>query len=363
MSNRVLHVIRTAGVSGAENHLATLVEVLPAYGWTADVLLAAPEPAALEGFAERLAAPGGTVRRLRMRGDVSPRLLSALRSSLTGDHYDLLHTHLVHADWHAGLASTGIARPRLVSTKHNHDPFRARFAFRAVERAWLRRCAGSIAISASLGDFVARHHGVRPTTVLYGWPAGDPPPERSGAVRRLLAVGRLEPQKGFDVLVDAVAILRRQGVDVKLDIAGEGGERARLTAQIARAGLEAHVALLGRREDVAALMRGADAFVHPARWEGFGLVLLEAMSAGLPIVATAVGAIPEVVADGETALLAPPDSPEAFAAAVAGLVADPVLARRLGVGGYERLSTRFTPVEMARRTAAVYASALRATRA
>jgi glycosyltransferase involved in cell wall biosynthesis len=182
-------------------------------------------------------------------------------------------------------------------------------------------------------------------------------------VRRLLAVGRLEPQKGFDVLVDAVAILRRQGVDVKLDIAGEGGERARLTAQIARAGLEAHVALLGRREDVAALMRGADAFVHPARWEGFGLVLLEAMSAGLPIVATAVGAIPEVVADGETALLAPPDSPEAFAAAVAGLVADPVLARRLGVGGYERLSTRFTPVEMARRTAAVYASALRATRA
>lgn len=352
-------MIRTGGVSGAENHLALLVAELPALGWTADVLLAAPEPAELKAFAERLEEPGGRVRMIRMPHDVSPRLLAAMRCALTGGEYDLVHTHLVHADWHAGLAATGVRRPRLVSTKHNHDPFRARQPFRALEAAWLRRSAGAIAISSSLADFVERHNAVRPDTVLYGWPSGPEPPSRpAGSVRRLLAVGRLEAQKGYDVLIEAVAQLRASGADVRLDIAGEGRQRALLQASIYRHGLRDHVALLGQRSDVPELMAQADAFVHTARWEGFGLVLLEAMAAGLPVVTTAVGAIPEVVAGHETALLVPPDDAPAFAAAVRALVDDPDRARRLARAGHERLRTQFSPALMARRTSAVYERAL-----
>lgn len=355
---RVLHVIRTTGVSGAENHLAALAAELPSYGWTPDFLLAAPDPAALGGFAARLAASGGRVRGLRMRADVSPQLLAAIRRALTSLDHDLVHTHLVHADWHGGLAAAGLSQPGLVTTKHNHDPFRARQPFKAVEGAWLRRNAAAIAISDSLADFVTEHNGVRPETVLYGWPAGPDPQRSGGAVRSLLAVGRLESQKGFDVLIDALAILRESGHGLRLEIAGEGSERARLQARIERAGLADDVRLLGQRDDVPDLMRSADLFVHPARWEGFGLVLLEAMSAALPIVTTRVGAIPEVI--GADGLLVAPDDARALADAVASLVTDPDRAAALGAAGRERLCRRFSPAEMARRTSAVYERALRA---
>lgn len=359
VSRRVLHVVRTDGVSGAENHLAALAAHLPALGWNADFLIASRFPDRLEGFALDLRSRGCAVRVEPMRGDVNPRLLRAIRRALVRGDHDLVHTHLVHADWHAGLASLGLRSPSLVSTKHNHDPFRARQPFRAVEAAWMRRNAATIAISASLSDFVEANNGTRPVTVLYGWPA-DPSvvPREPVPPGRLLAVGRLEPQKGFDVLLDAIAILAAQDVDVRLDIAGEGSLRGALEAQIATAGLQDRVQLLGQRSDVPDLMRAAYLFVHSARWEGFGLVLLEAMSAALPIVATAVGAIPEVVADGETGLLVAPDDAAAFAGAIAQLVLDPERAARISAAGLERLRSRFAPELMARRTVDVYERAL-----
>jgi glycosyltransferase involved in cell wall biosynthesis len=345
---RVLQVIRTAGVSGAENHLAELVAGLPEHGWRADVLLGVPKGADLGRYAERL----GTVTTVAAPRDFSLALLAHLRRALSGDSYDLVHTHLVHADWHAAV----VPRPRvpLVSTKHNHDPFRARQPFKAVESLWLRRCEATIAISDSLADFVAAHNGVRPVTVRYGWPVPpDARPRDVSPVRALLAVGRLEPQKGYDVLVRAVAELP----EVRLDIAGEGGQRRLLEELIGALGVGDRVRLLGQRDDVPALLARADAFVHSARWEGFGLVLLEAMAAALPIVATEAGAVPEVV--GETALLVPPDDPAALADAIRRLVADPALAQRLGAQGLERLRISFSPGEMVAKTAAVYEQALR----
>lgn len=357
---RVLQVLRTDGVSGAENHLALLVEHLPRHGWTSDVLIAAPDPAALRRYAEHLSRHGGRVTLATMRSDVSPRLLGHLVRALAGPRHHLVHTHLVHADWHAGLASLAGGSVPLVSTKHNHDPFRTRRSFRAGERLWLRRCAASIAISDSLAEFVERWTGIRPETVRYGWPAdGAPPPERCG-IRDLLAVGRLEPQKAFDVLIEAVGLARDQGVDIRLRIAGEGSQRQPLERLVEERGLAGHVTLLGHRTDVEDLMASADAFVHTARWEGFGLVLLEAMRAGLPIVATRVGAIPEVVGDGVTGLLVEPDDPAAFASALGRLAEDPALTARLGHAGHHRLATSFTPERMAARTAEVYGRALAA---
>jgi glycosyltransferase involved in cell wall biosynthesis len=335
-------------VSGAENHLAELVAGLPEHGWRADVLLGAPAAADLARFAERL----GSATTVAAPRDLSLPLLAHLRRALSGDSYDLVHTHLVHADWHAAV----VPRPRvpLVSTKHNHDPFRARQPFKALETLWLRRCAATIAISDSLADFVEAHNGVRPVVVRYGWPvSSDAPPRGVTPIRALLAVGRLEPQKGHDVLIDAIA----EVPGVRLDIAGEGGQRPRLEALIARHGIGDRVRLLGQRDDVPDLLARADAFVHSARWEGFGLVLLEAMAAALPIVATEAGAVPEVV--GDAALLVAPDDPAALADAIRRLVADPALAQRLGAQGLERLRTSFSPDEMVARTAAVYEQALR----
>ena len=346
---RVLHVLRTAGVSGAENHLALLTESLAAQGWASSVLICTPRPADLRGFARRLASSCERVTLVRMRFDLSLRILLRLAHVMTSGRYDLVHTHLVHADWHAGLVTLLTRRTPVLSTKHNPDPFRTRRTFRALEALWLRRCAGSIAISESLAGFIEHWSGIRPVVVPYGWPASAPTAkDADDPIRNLIAVGRLEPQKGFDVLIEAIALCHDRGHDVRLRIVGEGSQRGALEGLIRRHGLTDRVELVGQRPDVAALMQASDVFVHAARWEGFGIVLLEAMSAQLPIVATRVAAIPEIVLDGVTGLLVSPDDPEDLAGSLARLMQDPQLATTLGRAGNERLATE----------AAAYAAAI-----
>jgi len=165
----------------------------------------------------------------------------------------------------------------------------------------------------------------------------------------LLAISRLEPQKGVDVAIRAL----REVDDVQLVVLGEGPQRGELE-QLARE-LDVSVYLPGRVPDVAAWLHRATLLVHPARWEGFGLALLEAMLASLPIVATNVSSIPEIVLDGETGLLVPPDDPSALAAAVNRVLADP---GSLGQRGLARARAEFSVAKMADRTLAVYEQAL-----
>lgn len=358
---RVLHVIHTDGLSGAERHLARLVADLREFGWAADVLVATTEPDLVSGFVGLLKQGGAGVGVLRTPHDLSPRLGLTLGRALRGRRHDVVHSHLVHADWHAGLVGLLGHEPALVSTKHNHDPFRTGRVFRLVERAWIRRSQATIAISVSLADFIERWSGLRPVVVRYGLPADQPPPSvpRSRHGCTLLAVGRLERQKGFDVLIDAIARATAGGADLRVDICGEGSQAGSLQARIERCGAGERISLLGQRDDVPQLMLEADALVHPARWEGFGLVLLEAMRAGLPVIATSVGAIPEVVADGETGLLVEPDDAAGLAAALAGIASDDQLLARLGAAGHRRLRDAFSPEHTARATSDVYDDAIR----
>jgi glycosyltransferase involved in cell wall biosynthesis len=135
-----------------------------------------------------------------------------------------------------------------------------------------------------------------------------------------------------------------------LVVLGEGPQRATLQAD----GLH----LLGRVGDVATWYRRAEIVVHPARWEGFGLALLEAMLAAKPVVATRVSSIPEIVVDGETGTLIEPDDPDALAAAVAALLDDPAGAATYGARGRARARAEFSVGQMAARTEALYAAAV-----
>ena len=157
------------------------------------------------------------------------------------------------------------------------------------------------------------------------------------------AIARLVPQKGIDVAVQALARVRERHPDAVLVVLGDGPERARLCGD--------GVHLLGRVPDVAAWLRRAELLVHPARWEGFGLALLEAMLASLPIVATRVSSIPEIVVDRENGLLVPPDDAAAFATAVSRVLDDP---GDLGARGYERARAEFSVARMAEHTLDVY---------
>jgi glycosyltransferase involved in cell wall biosynthesis len=348
---RVFHIHRIGGIGGSERHLLALLPALARLGLDVRFLglddpRRAPEPfyAALEVPYERVAAPR----------DVDPALALRVVRAVRRQRLDVVHTHLVHADVYGALAA-----PRLVSTKHNDDPFRAG-AFRHVERLLARRAERVIAITHELARFQVERVGLpaeKVTVIHYGL---DAPPEPWGtnppdplppAARVLLCVARLERQKGVDVAVRALPWVREQHPDAALIVLGEGPQRGELE-QLARSlGVADAIYLPGRVPDVAAWLGRAAVLVHPARWEGFGLALLEAMLSAVPVVASRVSSIPEIVVDGETGVLVPPDDPVALADAVAAVLDDE---RGYGAAGRDRARAEFSVERMARRTLEVY---------
>lgn len=177
--------------------------------------------------------------------------------------------------------------------------------------------------------------------------------ERAGA-GYLLIVGRLdsgERYKGHDQLLEALPGVLRRCPGVRLVVAGGGDDRPRLEATACRLGLAGRVLFTGfvSEATLRQLYRHAAVFAMPSRGEGFGLVYLEAMREGIPCVAARGSAAGEIVVDGTTGRLVDPDDREELAAALAGLLADPEAARRLGEAGRRRLAERFTPEAFRRR--------------
>jgi glycosyltransferase involved in cell wall biosynthesis len=347
---RVVHVHRIRGIGGSERHLLTLLPALAAKG-IEPVFLGLDDPAGkLEPFYREL---GAEAVRLPCPRDVDPGLLRRVCQELARLRPDVVHTHLVHGDVYGTL---GAGKVPVVSTKHNDDPFR-RGPFRHLERLLTRRAARVIAISEALRRFCVDSVGLpedKVEVVHYGLDGLPTPWGESGRLelpadaRVLLSVARLAPQKGVDVAVRALARVRAVEPRAVLVVLGEGPERPRLEAK--------GVFLPGRIGDVAPWYRRAELLVHPARWEGFGLALLEAMLAAKPVVASRVSAAPEIVADGETGLLVPPDDEEALANAVLGLLGDRARAAAMGEAGLVRARNEFSVARMGGRTAAVYAS-------
>ncbi len=170
-------------------------------------------------------------------------------------------------------------------------------------------------------------------------------------------VGRLEPRKGTATLLAALAAVRADGRhDPALVVVGDGPLRSDLAVEAERLGVAPHVQFLGDRADVLGVLEALDVFVLPSRTEGMSNALLEAMAAARPVVATAVGGTPEVIAEGSSGLLVPADAPPAMAAAIARLLDDAALAARLGAAARQTVEARYGAKSMVRRLEAVYAA-------
>ncbi|OFX17863.1 MAG: hypothetical protein A2Z18_04575 [Armatimonadetes bacterium RBG_16_58_9] len=162
----------------------------------------------------------------------------------------------------------------------------------------------------------------------------------------------LSERKGIRYLIEAAALLRQAGVPFRLIIAGDGPDRDNLETQARELGLAAQ--FLGFREDVPLLLAEADVFVMPSLSEGLGVATLEAMAAGRPVVASAVGGLCESVVDGVTGILVPPRDPRSLANAIGKLLENPDMARKLGAAGQERIRARYSLSSMAARNEALY---------
>jgi glycosyltransferase involved in cell wall biosynthesis len=351
---RLVHVHRIRGIGGSERHLLTLLPALAERG--VDVSFVGLDDPHWDpvDFYGALRVPA---RRIASPRDVDPLLLGRLVRSLRAD---IVHTHLVHADVYGAVAAK-LRGARLVSTKHNDDPFRAG-AFRYVERALAAAADRIVTITDSLRRFTVERVGLpagKVETIPYGlddlppaW-GENPSNEVPADARVVLAVTRLTRQKGVDV---AIRALPSTPEDAVLVVLGEGPERHSLERLARELGIAQRVFLPGRVPDVAAWLRRAALLVHPVRWEGFGLAVLEAMLAGLPVVATQVSSLPELVVDGETGLLVRPDDPAALAGAIARTLGQP----ELGAAGRERAIEEFSVERMASRTLALYTRLLSA---
>ncbi|HET8872328.1 MAG TPA: glycosyltransferase, partial [Gaiellaceae bacterium] len=157
-------------------------------------------------------------------------------------------------------------------------------------------------------------------------------------VPKIIAVGRLKAPKDFLTLVRAASRLP-EGAETL--IVGEGPDRLRLEQEINALGVTERVRLLGERYDVPKLLADADVFVLSSASEGMPVSVLEAMAAGLPVVSSRVGGVPELVVDGETGILVRPGDASALAAALSGLITDPAKRRSLGAAGRARAEERF----------------------
>ncbi|MEV7615691.1 glycosyltransferase family 4 protein [Streptomyces sp. NPDC089799] len=270
-----------------------------------------------------------------------PAAVSALRAACFGA--DIVHAHGLRAGVRAALALRGRRVP-LVVTWHGAGPEPGPAPLRGLTRLLERRVARAAAVvlgTSSDQVDLARRRGARdarlaPVTVpgpRYVACEGDADKVRAelGALGRplLIAVGSLEPHRGYGVLLDAAREWRALDPQPLLVIAGEGRLRPVLARRIATEGLPAR--LLGRRPDVAELLAASDVAVLPSRWEARSLLAQEALRAGVALVATAVGGVPELV--GDAGVLVPYGDSAALSTAVASLLADPARRRALAAAG------------------------------
>ncbi len=354
----VLHVAKASGISGSENHLLGLLPGLVESGFDVRFLLLHEGEAGARAFGEALRQRGIPVTAARIAHGADPRgFLSILRAARSL-RPAILHTHLVHADFH-GLPAGRLARvPVLASTKHGFNTFRSSAAFALVDRAVGRLANPHIAISGGLARYLAAEEGFPPEgfeIVHYGIESGaEPPPPPT--TPRFAVVGRLIGIKGLDTLLDALAVLDRSEVEV--EVAGDGPLRASLEARAAALGLDERVRFLGRVAPPASVFERALAVVVPSLGEGFGMTALEAMERGRAVVASAVGGLPELVEHGVTGLLVPPSDPVALAAALRTVVDDPMRAAAMGRAGRERALREFPQRRCVERTVALYERAL-----
>lgn len=303
----------------------------------------------------------------------SPAGLARVRRHLAMVRPDVLHTQLDYADLLGGLAARSLGIPS-VSTVHVMTwPSHGREAVKAHLFGLARRhlAARVVAVSDAARRVYLEHGWDVPDHVVTVHNGIGPEPRRGAGARVRAELGIepdavvaatlsvLRPGKGHDAAIAAVGRLRDRHPSLRLLIVGDGPDRdriAKLTGQASDG-----VVLAGHRDDVMHVLDAVDVLLHPSSVDAFPTALLEAMCAGVPVVACAVGGIPEIVLPGRTGVLIPaPPRPEALAEALSPLVADPALRARMGQAALRRCAEEFTARRWVERMKNVYDAAMAA---
>lgn len=281
---------------------------------------------------------------------------------------DLIHAHWISSGFVATFLSALLSKP-VVLTVHGSDVnlmFENRF-LGLLRKQVTDRVGAIIAVSKPLARRVQSLNiaGDRVTVIPNGVDISNYEYRDSStsAGEKLIWVGRMSTEKGLKYLLDAMPQLLKVYPDVKLSLVGDGPLRPEVERTIRKLGIAKSVILTGMvsHEQVPVYLRSSAIFVMPSLSEGLPLVMLEAMSIGLPVVATWVGGVPDVVIGegaNQTGLMVPPEDADALASALIELLDDPALAKKLGMNGRSVVETDYTWQKVAQETISVYNSLL-----
>lgn len=348
----ILHVITTLDVGGAEMHLKSQVQGQSAAGHAVRVAYLKGAGSLTDDF---MAAGAQSVHA------VSPSAPWKLWKHLRWAH--IVHSHLLKADMFTAVLATAAGRRGcLLSGKHNDEQVLTRPAVSRIHGVVGRLPKVTVVLSDHVGRFIEEHGRIpqaRQERIYYGidpsrFEAAAADPQARVASRAefgwgpdevvAICVARFAAQKAHDVLLKAFAEASERAPQLRLLLVGDdpfGDGRQRAEALAAELELGDRVRFAGIRRDVPALLAASDVFVMASLWEGLGLVFLEAMAAGLPVLSTQVSAIPEVVVHGETGVLVPPGEVQPLAEGLVELAGDPDRRAALAAAGGERVRERF----------------------
>jgi glycosyltransferase involved in cell wall biosynthesis len=354
---RVAMLIDTLRPAGAEKQLVTVATGLDRRRFEPRVVcLTETGP-----YEDALRTAGVPVTLIGKRHKLGGLALRRLRAFLRRERPHVLHTWMFTCNLYGRLAARGLAVATLASEVAADV---TKSAARLTIDRWLAPSTDAFYVNSSVvARFYHRRCGI-PLEKLVVIPNGVRVPDMAPVARAALGVpddafvlsgaGRLSPEKGFDRVIEALATPALRGRHVVLLIAGEGPSRAALEAQAVARGVAARVHLLGHRADLPGVLRATDAFVLSSLHEGMSNVLMEAMALGLPCVSTPVGGVDELLRHGESGLVVAAAEAAPIAAAVAQLMDDPELARRLGAAARERMAREFSLAANVRRFETLY---------
>lgn len=354
-----------------QTHLLKLASGLDSQKY--DITVIAPESSLLQSKLSELSIPLITLDiddRLRPLKDwLTARRLRRLLRELRPD---ILHIHGNKSALVGRLAARRLHTPVVLVTVHNFLIYQEASAIMRLPAVWMERWLARytdrlITVSASLRRSLIDIEGIAPgkiVTIPNGidvleWKDNvDPVNARhkmgfSTDDFLIASAGRLVPMKGYIVLLRAAALITKERPEIKIAIAGEGPLKDELLAEAEKLGLKGNVFFLGFLPDTKELLAAADLFVLPSLKEPFGIAILEAMAAGVPVVATNAGGVPEII-KGETGVVVPPGDVEELAQAILGLVDDEPRRQRLTVNAARLVDDEFSVAEMVRRTDNLY---------
>jgi glycosyltransferase involved in cell wall biosynthesis len=371
---RLLQLIDHLANGGAERLQVTFAAGIDRSRF--DLHVCAMRPAPDLSMVPELREMGVPVTELKQRNSYDIPALLSLVSYIRRHRIDIIHTHLLASDVMGRMAGFLTGRP-VVSTIHNSredlddEPSRRQWLERWTARLMARRL---IVVSALLREEIASWFGVpleRVVTIPNGVDVGrfqrGEDLDRAALRRDLLGgdypvvtnVARWTPQKDQKTLIEAAAIVAQTRSDVRFLLVGHGPLHDDLVAQAEALGVADKVVLAGFRDDVADVLAASDLFVLSSLWEGMPLALLEAMAAGCASVCTDVGGVPQVLQDGVTGQLVPPNDPPALADATLRYINDPEMRRQHGEAGLRWVQEHYSMQAWVKKLEELYLRELR----